>query len=66
MARPAWRGTTLYNLACANALAGRREKALALLREGLQLNPGLVAWSKSDPDLVSLHGESEYQAIYAA
>lgn len=63
---PVWRGTALYNLACANALAGSREKALALLQESLQLNPSLVEWSKTDPDLVSLHGEKEYQAIYTA
>jgi len=51
---PVWRGTTLYNLACACALAGQSERAAALLQDSLQLNPGLVEWSKSDPDLVSL------------
>ncbi len=61
---PTWRGMTLYNLACAYALGGDKEKALTHLREGLELNPGLLEWSKQDTDLVSLHGDPAYRALY--
>jgi tetratricopeptide (TPR) repeat protein len=61
---PEWYGTARYNLACFYALSGQKEKALHELREALQLQPDLIEWSKQDADLVSLHGDPAYQALY--
>ncbi len=63
---PAWKGNALYNLACAYALGGQCEKAVANLREALALNPELVEWSRKDPDLEPLHSIPEYEALYQA
>jgi hypothetical protein len=60
---PAWRGTNLYNLACNYALVGEKEKALANLGEALRLAPDLIAWSRQDADLVSLHNDPAYLAF---
>ena len=62
---PAWRGQTIYNLACHYALAGEKAQALARLREALSLDPVLVEWSKEDSDLDCLRGDPEYHALYA-
>jgi hypothetical protein len=61
---PAWQGNVLYNLACAHALTGQKEKALEELCDALRLNPGLVEWSRQDADLEPLHGEPAYKALY--
>lgn len=61
---PSWQGTTLYNLACSYALAGEKTKAISFLSQALRFEPGLIEWSKQDSDLLSLHGDPEYQAIY--
>lgn len=61
---PAWQGTLKYNLACHYALAGEKEKAIAILREALQLNPGLIEWSKQDTDFASIREEPAYKALY--
>lgn len=45
---------TLYNLACAEALAGRPEVALEHLRRALELNPELGDLARGDEDLVSV------------
>jgi len=60
------RGNGLYNLACFYAKTGQSDKALKLLPDALRLNPGLVEWSKEDTDLVPLHAEPAYQALYTA
>lgn len=60
-----WQGLVRYNRACIYALGGERDKALADLKEGLRLNPQLVEWSKQDPDLLPLHDDPAYEAIYA-
>ncbi len=62
---PTWQGGFAYNLACLNALAGHREPALAGLAEALRLRPDLKDWSQKDPDLVSLHDDPAYKALYA-
>jgi hypothetical protein len=51
------RGTGLYNMACAHVLAGRLDRARALLREAFGLRPELRDWAKEDPDLASLRTE---------
>jgi quercetin dioxygenase-like cupin family protein len=46
---------TLYNLACAEALAGRSADALVHLRRALELKPEWAEQASRDEDLVSLH-----------
>ena len=57
------RGTAIYNLACFYALVGQSQKALSLVTEALRLEPSLIAWSKQDPDLVSLREEPAFKAF---
>jgi tetratricopeptide (TPR) repeat protein len=45
---------TLYNLACAEALAGRSEDALGHLRRALELNPEWADMAQKDEDFASL------------
>lgn len=59
----AWLGTGRYNLACAYALQGERERALEWLAEGLRLRPDLADYSKTDPDLASLREDPRYLAL---
>lgn len=59
-----WQGEVKYNLACHYSLPGAKAKAIRELQESLVLNPGLIDWSKEDPDLDAIRGEPEYQAIY--
>ncbi|MCZ6669618.1 MAG: hypothetical protein O6947_01155, partial [Acidobacteria bacterium] len=51
-----------YNLACFWALAGDRDQALQFLRSSYGIGPG-AAWIASDPDLASLHGDPEFEAL---
>jgi tetratricopeptide (TPR) repeat protein len=48
---------TLYNLACAEALAGRADDALAHLRRAIELRPDLAESAAKDDDFASLRGE---------
>jgi len=57
-------GINLYNLACAYAVMGQTDKALALLPEALRLDPELVEESKHDPDLDTLRVAPAFQALY--
>jgi len=59
-----WQGEVKYNLACHYSLLGAAAEAIRELQESLVLNPGLIDWSKEDPDLDAIRGEPEYQAIY--
>ena len=45
---------TLYNLACAEALAGRADDALAHLRRALELKPEWAEMARKDDDFASL------------
>jgi len=47
---------TLYNTACAEALVGRPDAALAHLRRALELRPEWEDMARKDDDLVSLRG----------
>lgn len=60
-----WRGTNIYNLACAYSLAGFYDKAIEGLKESLQLNPELTEWSTHDPDLASIRGLPEFKSVYS-
>lgn len=62
---PIWQGTVRYNLACYYALLGQKERAIAELRGALELNTGLVEWSKQDPDLEPLRRMEDYQKLYS-
>jgi tetratricopeptide (TPR) repeat protein len=48
---------TLYNLACAEALAGRSPDALAHMRRALELKPEWEEMAQKDEDLVSLRDQ---------
>jgi tetratricopeptide (TPR) repeat protein len=48
---------TLYNLACAEALAGRSADALAHLRRALELKPEWAEQASKDDDFVSLRND---------
>ncbi len=47
----------LYNLACYEALGGRRDAALAHLRRSLELDPSQRDWALRDDDLASIRDE---------
>ena len=51
------RGTGIYNLACVHALAGRFDRARALLGDAFRLRPDLAEYAREDSDLVALRGE---------
>ncbi len=61
---PRWRGTNIYNLACAYALADKKEKAMYYLKESLSINPELSSWASQDPDLETLRGLPEYRQLF--
>jgi dienelactone hydrolase len=50
----------LYDLACANALAGRKREALEALEQALALGFHDAAHAASDPDLASLRGDPRF------
>lgn len=51
------RGVGLYNLACAHAVAGRLDRARALLRVAFPLRPDLGEFARGDSDLIELRDE---------
>jgi quercetin dioxygenase-like cupin family protein len=64
-ARPEYAGT-FYNLACCEALAGRKEDALGHLRHAFERNAERTReWAKDDSDLDSLRDEPEFQRLLA-
>ena len=57
------RGTTLYNLACAESLAGKREDALEHVRAAVELDPKLAALAADDSDLDAIRDDPEFSAV---
>lgn len=51
---------TLYNLACAESLAGRADAAVEHLRRAIELRPELEAWAREDEDLLPLRGHAAW------
>lgn len=59
-------GLAQYNCACTYAVMGDRKQALACLRNAILGGyKNVTEWVKSDPDLLSLHNDPEYEALVA-
>jgi tetratricopeptide (TPR) repeat protein len=52
----------LYNLACCEALAGRRSDALAHIIRAAELEPRVAKWAAGDSDLDSIRGAEGFPA----
>ena len=52
----------LYNTACFEALAGRRDDAIAHLRTAVELAPDTREWAAKDSDFDSIRDDPEYPA----
>jgi tetratricopeptide (TPR) repeat protein len=52
--------STLYNLACFEALAGRADEAIEHLTRAAELDPKAAAWADGDSDLDSLRGRADF------
>lgn len=53
----------LYNLACAESLAGRRDDALEHLRRSVELDPSFAELAPKDDDFEAIRGDPEFSAI---
>lgn len=53
----------LYNLACAESLAGKREDALGHLQQSLELEGKLAELAAEDSDLDAIRDDPEFSAI---
>lgn len=53
-----------YNLACYYAMAGRIDRAIALLDEAFALRHGLMTLARHDADLDALRGLPAFHALY--
>jgi adenylate cyclase len=53
----------VYNAACAYALLGDREQALAMLDRAITNGRGNIGWIEHDTDLDSLRGDPRFEAI---
>jgi tetratricopeptide (TPR) repeat protein len=53
-------GGTLYNLACALARAGRRDEALARLREAVTLEDRFLQFAQTDDDFASIRNDPNF------
>jgi tetratricopeptide (TPR) repeat protein len=54
---------TLYNLACAYALSGRKTEALEALDRSVEAGFADYGHMEKDPDLESLRDDSRFQAL---
>jgi hypothetical protein len=52
----------LYNTACFEALAGRREDAIAHLRAAVESDPKTREWAAGDSDFDSIRDDPEFPA----
>jgi hypothetical protein len=53
----------VYNLACLEAVQGRRDAALAALRQAVQTAPDAAAWARDDEDFAGLHDDPEFRSL---
>jgi hypothetical protein len=56
----------IYNLACCEALAGRKDDAIEHLRTAFDKRPSLRELAREDTDLDPLRGEPAFQELLAA
>jgi tetratricopeptide (TPR) repeat protein len=56
-------GWLLYDVACYEALLGRRDDALANLREAVARQPAVAQHARGDEDFASLRDDAEFLAI---
>jgi len=59
------RGTADYNLGCFYAIRGRAADAIPYLRSGIEMNPSLRGWAKTDTDLDSIRSMPELVRLLA-
>ena len=52
--------STLYNLACFEALAGRADEVIGHLTRAAELDPKASAWADGDTDLDSLRERPDF------
>jgi tetratricopeptide (TPR) repeat protein len=59
--------TSVYNIACLEAVQGHHDRALSLLNNALEhgLNGNIAMGIESDEDLQSLHGDPRFAALVA-
>jgi hypothetical protein len=50
----------LYNTACYEALAGRRDDAIAHLRQAIEVLPKAREWAAGDSDFDSIRDDPEF------
>jgi quercetin dioxygenase-like cupin family protein len=55
-------GSLLYNVACAEALAGEREAAIEHLRQALERDERTREWAKTDADLDAIRDDTRFPA----
>ncbi len=55
-----------YNLACLEALEGRRAEALEALRRAVESRPETAAWARDDEDFESLRDDPGFRRLVAA
>jgi tetratricopeptide (TPR) repeat protein len=59
------RGTADYNLGCFYAVRGRAAEAISYLRSGIELNPSLREWARTDTDLDEIRSTAELVQLLA-
>jgi hypothetical protein len=57
------KGVLLYNLACAEALLGESDEALAHLSEAMASEPSAAAWAREDEDFASIRDDPRFSVI---
>ena len=62
LARHPGNGSVLYDLACFESLAGRREAALEHLRAAIETNPKAREWAAKDADFDPVRDDPEFRA----
>jgi len=56
--------TVLYNAACVFCVLKRKPEALEVLKKAWGAGFKDADWARRDPDLSSLHGDSEFERLY--
>jgi non-specific serine/threonine protein kinase len=58
-------GATMYNVACVFGTSGKKAEALAALKKACDAGFSDPRWARQDPDLAILHGDPEFEKLYA-